>query len=282
MSVIDNSAIVFAVGALVLNGVYELTYRFAHRKGMNENSYMLIQTGAVFVCLLLLSGGGIGFDLNMPLFFLGIFSGIIGVITGWSYLYAMGRGPLAVTSAIRKLGFIVTALLAVLLLHEELSAQRLIALSVACVALIVMGWSSQAAHRPHPMVFVTLFSAGLMTFLHKVVAVSGVSVTAFLMVQAGTAHLSSHVLCMKRDGYQISRRILGFALLSGIIIAAMMTLGMYALMHGDAVVIAPILQLGFLVTAPFSFLLFRETITWQKVFGIVVGALAIVLFARGS
>ncbi len=280
--VLAENALFFAIGALVLNGVYELVYRAAHQKGMNENSYMLIQTGTVFLCLLLFSSGGIGFQLEVSIFFLGLLSGIIGLVTGWTFLYAMGRGPLAVTSAIRKLGFVVTAVLAVIFLDETLTVQRLIALFVACIALLVMGWSSNIAHRPHPMVFITLFSAGLMTFIHKLVAITGVSVTAFLMVQAGTAHLSSHILCIKGDGYQMNRRLFFYALLSGGIIAVMMTLGMYALRHGDAIVIAPILQLGFLVTAPLSFLLFREVITWQKLFGIVVGTLAIVLFTRGG
>lgn len=277
-----STALLFALGALILNGVFELVYRQAHKKQMNENSYMVVQTGIVFLCLFLLSSGGIGFEITPTFFLLGLVAGINGWITGWTFLYAMGRGPVAVTSAVRKLGFVVTALLAVLLLDETLSLQRVIALSVACMALIVMAWSPEAEHRPHPVVFISLFTAGLMTFFHKVAANSGASVTAFLMVQAGTAHLTSHIACFRSGGYNVNRRLTAYAVFSGVAIALMMTFAMYALRNGDAVIIAPILQLGFLVTAPLSFWLFREAVTKRKLFGLVVGTIAIVLFASGQ
>jgi len=277
-----STALLFALGALLLNGLFELVYRLAHRGDMHENSYMVVQTGTVFVCLLVLSSSGIGFELTPTLFLLGIVAGINGWITGWTYLYAMGRGPVAVTSAVRKLGFVVTALLAVFFLDESLSSERIIALAVAALALVVMAWSPDADHRPHPVVFISLFTAGLMTFFHKLAAISGVSVTAFLMVQAGTAHLTSHIACLRGDGYRYRRQLSSYALLTGVVIALMMTFSMYALRNGDAVVIAPILQLGFLVTAPLSFWLFREQVTARKLLGLGVGAAAIVMFAQGQ
>lgn len=277
-----STALLFALGALLLNGVFELVYRVAHSGHMHENSYMMVQTGTVFLCLLILSSSGIGFELTPSLFLLGLVAGVNGWVTGWTYLYAMGRGPVAVTSAVRKLGFIVTALLAVFILGESLSTQRLIALVVAALALVLMAWSPDADHRPHPVVFVSLFTAGLMIFFHKLAAMSGASVTAFLMVQAGTAHLTAHIACLRGDGYQLRRRLSSYAMLTGAVIAVMMTFSMYALRNGDAVVIAPILQLGFLVTAPLSFWLFREKVTARKLWGLSVGAVAIVMFAQGQ
>jgi len=173
--------------------------------------------------------------------------------------------------------------LAVYFLDESISHQRMVALAVAALALVIMAWSPDAVHRPHPVVFVSLFTAGLMTFFHKLAAISDVSVTAFLMVQAGTAHITAHIACLRGGGgYRYRRQLSSYALLTGVVIALMMTFSMYALRNGDAVVIAPILQLGFLVTAPLSFWLFREQVTLRKLLGLGVGAAAIVLFAQGQ
>lgn len=72
---IDNMAIVYALAALLLGGISELIYRVAHQGEMHESSYMLVQTGTVFLTLLLLSGGGIGFDISPEMIGLGMISG---------------------------------------------------------------------------------------------------------------------------------------------------------------------------------------------------------------
>lgn len=275
------TALIFAIGSLILSGVFELVYRLAHKKGMHESTYMVAQTGTVFLCLCLYSSG-MGFSITPELVALAVCSGIVGMITGWSHIYAIGRGPVAVTSSMRKLGFIVTAVLAVIVLGEELSSQRIAGLAIAATALIIMGWAPGKDHRPHPAIFISLVGVGIMTFFHKVASSYDISVTTFLMIQSGTAHLAAHLTCIKRGGYKPNKRLIRFAAMSGLMISLSMTLGMYALRNGDAVIIAPILQLGFLITAPISFWLFKEEITKHKVAGLVIGTTAIVLFASGS
>lgn len=266
---------------MTLSGVFEIVYRLAHKKGMHEGTYMVTQTGTVFLCLAIYSSS-IGFEITPALIVLAIMSGIVGMITGWSHIYAIGRGPVAVTSSMRKLGFIVTALLALIFLDESLNAQRIAGLLIASAALLIIGWAPGVSHRPHPAIFISLVGVGVMTFFHKVAATAGISITAFLMIQSGTAHIASHVACRKTGGYKPNKRLMKFAMLSGAMISLSMTFGMYALRHGDAVVIAPILQLGFLIAAPVSFIFFKEQVTKHKLVGLSIGTLAIVLFASGG
>lgn len=266
---------------MTLSGIFEIVYRLAHKTGMHEGTYMVTQTGTVFLCLAAYSSS-IGFAISPALVLLAIVSGIVGMMTGWSHIYAIGRGPVAVTSSMRKLGFIVTALLALIFLNETLNAQRVAGLLIASTALLIIGWAPGAHNRPHPAIFISLVGVGVMTFFHKIAATAGISITVFLMIQSGTAHIASHVACLQSGGYKPNKRLIGFAMLSGGMISLSMTFGMYALRHGDAIVIAPILQLGFLIAAPISFLLFKEPITQHKLVGLSVGTLAIVLFATGG
>ncbi|MEH6557987.1 MAG: EamA family transporter [Oceanicoccus sp.] len=275
------TALSYALASMTLSGVFEIIYRLAHKKGMHEGTYMVTQTGTVFLCLAIYSSN-IGFEISPALIILAILSGIVGMMTGWSHIYAIGRGPVAVTSSMRKLGFIVTALLALVFLDESLNTQRIAGLAIATAALLIIGWAPGTHNRPHPAIFISLVGVGVMTFFHKIAATAGISITVFLMIQSGTAHIASHFVCLKNGGYKPNKRLIGFAMLSGCMISLSMTFGMYALRHGDAIVIAPILQLGFLIAAPVSFLLFKEPITKHKLAGLSIGTLAIVLFASGG
>lgn len=270
--------LLLALAALVISGVYNLVFKQAHQQPIHEPSYMVVQSASVFSCLLLLSAGGLGFSLDLKTAGLGVIGGLLGYLTGWSLLYAIGRGPTSVTSATRNLSFVITAGLSVVFLGERLSSGRLSALGLAAGAFLLMGRGGGEHGRPHPIIWLTLLAAGGMGFIHKLAAMAGVSASAFLMCQAGTAHVSAHLVCLRAGGYRFSRRLIGFALGTGTMAAIAMTLGVTALRQADAVVISPILQLGFLVAAPGSFWLYREPITSQKLMGLALGAGAIVLF----
>lgn len=270
--------IAYALAALVLHGAYNLAFKQAHQKPLHEPTYLVVQTAAVFTTLAAMGTVGLGFAITPIMAGLGVVGGLLGYLTGWSLLYAIGRGPPSVTAAFRNLSFVVTAALSVAFLQEQLSPQRLMAMAVAAFSIFIMSRGGDVTGRPHPVIFLTLLVAGAMAFVHKIAAVAGVSASAFLMCQSATAHVGAHIVCSTRQGYQWSARLVRFALVTGAMIAANMTLGLYALRGADAVVIAPILQLGFLVTAPGSFWLFREPITRNKLLGLALGATAIVLF----
>ncbi|MDD9971601.1 MAG: EamA family transporter [Myxococcales bacterium] len=258
--------------------MYNLLFRMAHQQPLHEPTYMVVQSGAVFASLLLMGASGLGFRLNAAMAALGVVSGVLGYVTGWSMLYALGRGPTSVTVAIRHLSFVITAGLSVLFLDEGLTVARLVALGMAGTAFFVMGGERNETGRPHPIIWLTLLTAGGMSFFHKLAAMAGVSASAFLMCQSGTAHITAHLVCMRQGGYRLGHRIVGFALTTGAMIAVAMTFGLHALRHADAVVISPMLQLGFLITAPGSFWLFGEPVTVRKVCGLGLGAFAVILF----
>jgi len=150
---------------------------------------------------------------------------------------------------------------------------------VATLALVSMASGVDANTRPHPVIYVTLVTGGVIAYIHKLAAVADVSASAFLMMQSGTAHLTAHAVVLRRGGYHWARSTIQFALLTGSIIGVAMLLGVYALRHAEALVIAPILQLGFLVSAPLSFLVIGEPVTARKLFGLLLGAAAIGAFA---
>lgn len=270
--------ITYALAALVLHGIYNLAFKQAHKQTLHEPTYMVVQSASVFLTLASMGAVGLGFDITPVMAGLGVLGGVLGYLTGWSLLYAIGRGPPSITAALRNLSFIVTAALSVAFLHESLSTRRLVALALAALAIYVMGRGGGAAGRPHPLIFLTLLVAGAMGFVHKLAAIAGVSASAFLMCQSATAHVGAHVVCHASGGYRWSSRLVRFALMTGAMAATNMTLGVYALRGADAVVITPILQLGFLVTAPGSFWLFDEPITRNKLLGLGLGAAAIVIF----
>ena len=141
----------FIVASLVLVGSVELVYHVAHRRPMHEPSYMVVQTGTVFLTLAVIGVLGAGFSLTPRMAGLGVVNGLLGYATGWAQLYAIGRGPVSLTAAIRRLSFIVTGLLAVLFLGETLTAAKAVAVALAALATLVMSsGDADGGGRPHP------------------------------------------------------------------------------------------------------------------------------------
>lgn len=276
----DDLPWVYILGSLVLNASVELWFRVAHREAIHETTYMVAQSALVFLTLGAIGVSGVGFSLTPQLAALGVLNGLLGYVTGWSHLYAIGRGPVSVTSALKRLSFVVTGVLAIVFLGEALTLAKGAALALAVLAVLVMAGGARD-QRPHPMVLLTIATAGVMAFGHKIGAAAGVSSSAFLMCQSGTAHLVSHVVCLRSGGYRFNPRLVRFAVLTGATIAGAMTLAMVALRQADAVVVVPLLQLGFLLTAPASFLFFGEPMGRRKVIGILLGLGAVLFFGIG-
>jgi len=273
----------FIVGSLLLNSTIELWFRVAHRTQMHEPTYMVAQSALVFTTLGVIGAigaFGVGFELTPEMAALGVVNGLLGYATGWSHLYAIGRGPVSVTAALKRLSFVVTGALAIVFLGESLTLVKGAALVLAVGAVLVMAGGA-ADQRPHPMVLVTIVTAGVMAFGHKIGAAAGVSSSAFLMCQSGTAHLFAHAVCWRTGGYRFNPRLVRFAMVTGATIAGAMSLALAALSQADAVVVVPLLQLGFLFTAPASFLFFGEPVARRKIIGILLGLCAVLAFGIG-
>lgn len=271
----------YILGSLLLTGSVELVYRVAHREPLDEASYMVVQSGLVFSTLAIIGFSGVGFAITPRMMGLGVLTGLLGYVTGWSHIYAIGRGPVSVTSALRRLSFVITGGLAIIFLGEQVTLAKAGALLLAVVATLVMASEADSEQRPHPMILLTVVTAGCMAFGHKIASMTGVSIAAFLMCQSGTAHLLAHVVCARTGGYQVNARLARFAVLTGSMIACGMTLAVMSLGAADAVVVSPLLQLSFLFTAPASFLLLKEPIGRRKVIGILLGLCAVLAFGLG-
>lgn len=262
----------------LLFGVSEFLYKLAHREKLHEGSYLCLQSGTVFCTLGLLSAGGGGWRMTPAAAVLGIGCGMLAFCTAITFLISIGRGPASVTAAIRRLSFVITAALAVAILGERLTALKLFAIVLAGAGLVTIVWTPEEAHRPYPLIYVTVLSSGLLSFAHKLGAGAGVSPAAFLMFQAGIVHLCSHVLCRTTGGYRFSGWGIRLAPVTGVLLAVAMTLLLHALRTGEALVLIPLVQLSFLVTAPLSFRLLHEPMLPRKLLGLALGAAAVLTF----
>ena len=269
---------VIALVCCVLFGVSEFLYKGAHERALHEGTYLCVQSGIVFCVLGAISAGAAGWTITPATVGLGIGCGVLAFTTAITFLIAIGRGPASVTTAVRRLGFVITATLAVVVLHEPLTGAKVAGILLAGVGLVVMTLAPDELHRPHPLIFVTAISSGLLSFGHKLGADAGVSYSAFLMFQAGTVHLGAHLWCRLTGGYALRSPGVRIAPVTAVLLAVAMTLLLYGLRRGEATVLIPIVQLSFLVTAPLSFVLLREPLAARKLLGVGLGAAAVLVF----
>ncbi len=264
--------------ACLLHGVSEFLYKVAHDGELHEGTYLCVQSGVVFCTLGLISAGGVGWQLTPATVGLGVGCGMVAFATGIMLLISMGRGPASVTSAVRRLGFIVTGVLAVVFLGEQLTPGKLAGIGLAAGGLLTMTWATHESHRPYPLIYVAALTSGVLAFGHKLGAMAGVSPSAFLMLQAGTVHVGAHLWCHWTGGYRLRQAGVRLAPLTGVTIAAAMTIFLFALRAGEAIVLVPLVQLSFVVTAVLSFLLLREPALPGKLIGLGLGAAAVLAF----
>ena len=269
---------VLALVAVALFGGTDFLYKKAHEQKMDEASYLCVQSGVVVFTLMLLSVGWLGWSMTARGAALGVGCGVLAFGTAIAVLYAVGRGPVTTTTAIRRLSFLVTGALAIAFLGERITIGKVVGIALAVIGVLLMAAATGERQKPHFATYIALVLSGLLAFGHKLAAVLGVSASAFLVLQATTVHVCSHVLVRMLGGYKITRPTRVIAPITGATVAIGMVLAVLALRTGEALVIVPLLQLSFLVTAPLGFAFVKEPVTARKVAGILVGASCVLSF----
>ena len=132
------------------------------------------------------------------------------------------------------------------------------------------------------LAFVAMFGMGLNAIGNKMAAANGVYAPPFLLiiniVYCGAA-LVLHGT--QKQPFEISPRMIGLGLFVGLS-GSISYICMFTAfkMGGEGSVIFPIRGLSVVVAVVFSFILFQEPVTWNRVVGLILGSSAIFLLSR--
>jgi drug/metabolite transporter (DMT)-like permease len=284
-----SESIHYALGALLLNGLADFVYKRAAAAGAEPHHFLMVQTWFFTPCAFLygLATGTLAFNVAA---LWGAATGVCAVVGYYNFAYSLRSGSVSTNATIFRLSFTVTVALAVLVLGEPLTAPKLTGLALVIVAVWLLlaapgagiGGDRRASSSSLVRVLVATVAVGILSFIYKIGLREGARPIALVVTQGLVAvTLSTGFTVHVERRIRPSRAAWSHAPVTALLLVTAFILLAKGLERGQASVVVPVAQMGFVVTALLGFLLLREPFTARKGAGLAAALAALASLARG-
>jgi drug/metabolite transporter (DMT)-like permease len=279
-----DASLAFALGAMAMFGLGDVVYKRAALAGIPAHRFMMTQTwffGPTVLAVGLVTGTlhWHAAVLWAPVAAVFAFGGF------YNFARSLASGSVSVNAPIFRMSFVVTAGLAIALLGEPLTAPKAlgIVLALAAVWLLVGGGGTglrAASSGSLARVGFATVSVGVANLIYKVAVAQGAPLSSLLAVQAVFVSSMAMIMTARRDGHIRPDAITWrYAAVTGLVLGAAFSLMLASLARGEASVMVPIAQMGFVVTAIIGFTLLRERFTGRTAVGLALAVAALASLA---
>jgi drug/metabolite transporter (DMT)-like permease len=280
-------AILYALAALVCYGLGDFVYKRAAADGL-ASIHLLLGQAWLFCPVVLLYAWLTGTLRPDPAALWGGAAGAFLLIGFYNFSRALQTSAVSIVAPVFRLNFIVTAALAIGWLHEPLTAAKLAGFALSFVAgwLLLGAAATGAASQPAAPrgSFVRVLIATVMTgagaFCHKLGLVGGATPESLLTAQALVFCSAVTVMAYAMTG-KVGLPPGSFVHCgpaAAVLVGAFLFM-LYGLKGGEASVVVPIAQMGFVVAAVLGIAFFREAVTPRKLAGLVAAVAALLVLA---
>lgn len=274
----------YALGALVCFGLGDLIYKQGAAAGARPHQLLMVQSW-VFLATVVVYGlvtGALHFGAGAAW---GAIAGLFMTVGFYNFAHSLESGSISVNAPIFRLSFVITAGLAILVLGEPLTSRKAlgIALALAATWLLLGGPApgNRSGRRESGSslvrVLVATAAVGIGNVAYKFGLRDGITPASLIVAQAAVVVTLSTLFAGAVDrGIRPAAAAVRYAPWAAVVLAAAFVLMAESLARGEASVVIPIAQMGFLVTAVVGFVLLREPFTLRKGLGLAtaLGALA--------
>ena len=278
----------YALVAMICFGLADLVYKRGAAAGVQAHHFMMVQGWcyAPAVTLYGLSTGTLAFG---PAAWWGAAVGFFAFAGFYNFARSLQTGPVSVNAPIFRLSFTITAALAVWLLDEPLTPSKLagLALALAAVWLLLGGQGGDRSTRHASrssliQVLAATVAIGIANLLYKFGVRAGATAATLLVAQACMfVPLSTGFAAIADRAIRPPRSTWRYAGAAAILLACGFVLLVESLVFGQASVLVPIAQMGFVVTAALGFIFLREPWTPRKGAGLAIALAALACLAWG-
>jgi drug/metabolite transporter (DMT)-like permease len=277
----------YALVAMILLGLVDLVYKRGAAAGVQAHHFLMVQAWcfAPAVALYGLITGTLKLEMAM---LWGMGAGLFVFVALYNFARSLKSGSVSVVAPIFRLSFTVTAVLAVLILGEPLTGYKLAGLALALAAVwLLLGAESGAApaagaaRLPLVQALIAMAAMGVANFFYKVGALTGGSPATFIAGQAAIfLPLATGFAWRVDGGLRTTRAAWIHAGTAAALFLLALVLLFESLARGEASVLVPISQMGFVVTAAFGLVFLREPFTMRKGAGLAFAVAALVSLAN--
>ena len=271
---------------MVCLGLADVVYKRGGAAGVAAHHFLAAQAWC-FTPAIFLYGLATGTLEARAYVLWGCAAGLFVFIAQINFVRALQAGSASLVAPIFRLSFTVTTALAVVVLAEPLTAWKLAGLAAAFAAVwLLLGGDPGAARAEGgrgaalARVLIAMGAMGVANFLYKLGAGAGGVPAAFIAGQAAVFLPLATAYAWGRDR---SLRMPATAWAHGATTAVLFLCGLILLFksleRGEASVLVPVSQMGFVVTAAYGVLLLREPFTLRKGAGLLLAVAALVCLA---
>ena len=276
-----------ALGAMMLLGLTDLVYKRGAAAGVEAHHFLMLQ-GWCFLPVVVLYGLATGTLAPAPYMLWGMGAGLFVFVALYNFARALKSGSVSVIAPIFRLSFTVTTALAVLLLGEPLGGWKLAGLAAALAAVwLLLGGDARAATasgaaRPAlTRALVAMAAMGVANVLYKIGAAAGGAPATFIAGQAIVFMPLATAFAWKVDGgIRPPRAGWRYGATAAALFLIALVMLFESLTRGEASMLVPITQMGFVVTAAVGVLFLGEPITARKACGLTCALAALAMLAK--
>jgi uncharacterized membrane protein len=280
-----TGALPYALAALAFYGVGDFFYKRAAGQGLRAD-HLLMSQAWIFLPLVVVYTLLTGTLAPRLAALWGSLAGVFVFLGFYNFIKSLATGPVSVNAPIFRLNFVVTALLAIVVLGEPLGWTKLAGLVLALGATWLLLGARAAGEWAHEdraallrVVFATL-CFGLANFLHAVGLRRGVVPETMLVAQAIVFMPLTNLAVLVADGKLAAPKAAwGYGVLMSVVLLGAFVCLLHGVALGQASVVVPIAQMGFVVTALLGVFLLGEPVTARKLLGLGLAVAALVALA---
>ena len=282
-----NPAVGFALLSMVFVGIIDVTYKVYARESRSRGMFLCMM-GVVWGGLQLafakatdtpiaLETSGLGYAVTAGLFL---------TCSNIALIEALAHVPVSLGSTIYRLNTIGVVLLAWLLLGEDVGVLKLSGIGFGVVAVLLLYQPERGAARDRRLVASCVLAvfASVMRASYGVTSKAGLSAGVapeMLMLVAAACWMTGGVAyaALRERTVVVSAPAMRIGLIAGIVVFAIVNTLMAALDRGEASVVVPISNLGFLAALAISVLAGWESMNRRKGAAIAMAVVAIGLLS---
>ncbi len=286
-----SQATLLALAAMTCGGLGDFIYKRGARAGLPAHRFLMVQTWIFAPTVFVYGVASSSLALN-PAALWGCVAGLFAFAGFYNFARSLHGGMVSINAPIFRLSFVVTVALAVVFLGESLTSRKVAGSGCALGAV----WSLLGGTPPSggiPVRRATLASLarvgvatvaiGVANFIYKIGLRAGATSSSLLTAQACVAASLALMLVKITDGeVRVPRGAWRHAGTAGIVLALAFIGLTEGLARGQASVVVPIAQMGFVVTASLGVLVMKEPFNRRTALGLASAAVAILLLAGGN
>ena len=283
-----SQPVVYAIVAMVCYGLSDFIYKQAASAGIRADHFLMAQ-GWFFCPLVILYALATHTLVLDPVALWGSLAGVFIFIGFHYFIRSLITGSVSTNASIFRMNFIVTVILVVMLLGEPLTASKIAGLALSLLAAwLLLGARNKAERTPNEaerrslvQVVIATLAFGTSNFFHTVGLRHGAvpetlavaQAALFMPIATGAVYFTDRTPRAPPVTFRYGAA------------AAIMLLGatiflLRGVADGQASVLVPIAQMGFIIAALLGIFILRERVTIRKVVGLVLALAALAVLVK--